>query len=447
VTLSREARAVARTMIAQRLGLNFAEQREDDLERRLLRACHVAGVPDADRYVTKLSELPDDSPEWERVIAHLTIGETYFFRDSGCFAALEQEVLPSLIERRRRDGSRRLRIWSAGCSSGEEPYSLAMLLDQLVPDRSNWSITVLATDVNPHTLSTARRGVYREWSFRGTPDSIRRRYFQPCGADAFEVAAQIRRMVTFAPLNLAEEVYPSLATNTTAMDLILCRNVIMYFTPEAQRESVARLQASLADGGWLGLSPAEASADLLRPLEPVRFQGAVLFRESATRVAPVASRSPAARAHAVRAPGRRLRRRVGHLPPAPETRSPLELARSEADRGNLDAALAHCGDAVRRDRLEPEAHLLMATIQQERGDLAAAAEASRSAIYLAPDSPAAHFILGSLLFRQGQSARARASMQTVVGLLRSVPSDQVVDGADGLAAGRLLETAAAYLET
>ena len=239
--LSAEVRSCARALIAERLGLDFPEQRDDDLERRFLRAYQAADSADPGRYVAVLAKLPGDSPEWKDFVGHFTVGETYFFRDRGCFEALE-DVLAPLVERRRREGSRRLRIWSAGCSSGEEPYSVAMLLDRLLPDRADWSITILATDLNPQTLSAARRGVYREWSLRETPDQLRRRYFATRGAGTFELDSDIRRMVTFAPLNLADGAYPSLATNTSAMDLILCRNVIMYFTRAAQRETVARLQ-------------------------------------------------------------------------------------------------------------------------------------------------------------------------------------------------------------
>lgn len=448
MTLSREARSSARSLIAERLGLDFTERREDDLERRVLRACSAVGAADPARYVAKLSKLPAESPEWMRFIGHLTVGETYFFRDHGFFEALEKEVLPQLIEHRRRKGIRRLRIWSAGCSTGEEPYSLAMLLDRLVPDRADWSITVLATDLNPQTVAVARQGVYREWSFRGTPEWIRRRYFRGRGAGMFELDTEIRQMVTFAPLNLAEEVYPSLATNTTAMDVILCRNVVMYFTREAQRETVARLQGALAEGGWLALSAAETSADLLRPLEPMRFADAVLFRKGESRRV-----SPAVPSRATPRPMAppRARRQPERRPPVPEPppaldQSPLALARSEADRGNLDHAAGVCRDAVRGNRLDPKAHLLLAAIEQERGEISAAVEAIRSAIYLAPESPSAHFILGSLLFRQGQTARARTSMQTVVGLLTAVPPEQMIDGADGVRAGRLLDTAIAHLE-
>ena len=445
-------RACARSLIARRLGLDFPGQRDDDLERRLLRACRASGATDAARYVDLLATLPGDSREWKRLVSHFTVGETYFFRDRGFLEVLEQHVLGSLIERRRREGMRRLRIWSAGCSSGEEAYSLAMLVDGLLPDRSDWSVTILATDVNPSVLSAGRRGIYREWSFRQTPESVRGRYFADLEDGTFEITPSIREMVAFAPLNLAEEVYPSPATNTSAMDLILCRNVIMYFTREAQRATVGRLQSALVEGGWLCVSPAEASADLLRPLEPVNFPGAILFRKVAGR-----NRRPAAAERPRQAPPPSTPQRSPLPPRVPATpqvaeqpgerASLLELAHAAADSGNLQRARELCREAVSGNPLDVESHLLLAAIEQERDDLGAAAVAIRSAIYLAPDSASTHFALGSLLLRQGRSEKARRSMATVVSLLSSVPSDQAVPGADGLTAGRLLEIASAHLGT
>jgi chemotaxis protein methyltransferase CheR len=221
----------------------------------------------------------------------------------------------------------------------------------------------------------------------------------------------------------------------------------MYFTGEAQRQTVIRLQAALVEGGWLGLSAAEASAELLRPLEAVSFPGTVLFRKRSQRrtLAPPRPNAPADfRPPTVRRPPRVEPGPMVERLRMPET--PLELAQAEADRGRLDHARELCRDAIRGNRLDPEAHLLLAAIEQERGDLAAALDAVRSAIYLAPESPSAHFLLGSLLLRHGEAGKARRSMQTVVELLASVPSDQVVAGAAGLPAGRLLETAAAHLE-
>lgn len=465
MTLSMEVCLQARALIAVRLGLDFPDERIADLERALTRA--LGSLPPAapERYLAWLATVPDEDPALRRLAAHLTIGETHFFRDRAAFEALEQQLLPALIATRRAEGIRRLRLWSAACATGEEPYSLAILLDRLLPDRRDWSITILATDINAEALEVAQRGLYRDWSFRDTPAWVRERHFRPSADQTFELDPAIRRMVTFAPLNLAADVYPSVMTNTGAMDLVLCRNVLMYFTRDARHAAVARLQRSLVAGGWLLVSPAEASSELLRPLAPVNYPGAIFYRKG-----PAPDPAPARQTWQ---PDALTPDRLGPAPswlesrasedvappPEPSTTTPdrqsevspeavndLERARSLADQGNLDEARRLCEGALVRNRLDPEPHLLLAAICQERGEIPAALEALRRALYLAPDSAPAHFLLGSLLVREGHRRRGRRSMETVVALLSPLSRDEVVPGTGGLTAGRLLETAKAYLE-
>lgn len=455
--LTHEASQEARALIASRLGLDFPETRHADLERGLLRACEASSVSTPESYLTWLATLSDESSEWRRLASHLTVGETYFFRDRALFEALEQQVLPFLIETRRAEGTPRLRLWSAGCATGEEPYSLAILLDRLLHGGANWALTTLATDINAEALEKARRGHYRQWSFRETPQWVRDGYFHRRGAETLELDTRIRRTVTFTPLNLAEDGYPSVVTNTTAMDLILCRNVLMYFTREAQRQTVARLQRALVPGGWLVVSPSEASAELLSPLAPASFPGVILYRKEPASLAPLPdfpARLPVVVTPAgpdpLLSPLTRPLQGLGEseeradVPLAPA--ADLERAQALADQGKLDEAHELCETALARDRLNLKAHLLLAAICQEQGEVPAAIEALRRAIYLAPNSAPAHFLLATLLFRLGKRRQGQRSMETVVSLLSSVPRDETVTGSDGLTAGRLLETAQAYLE-
>jgi chemotaxis protein methyltransferase CheR len=367
------------------------------------------------------------------------VGETYFFRDRACFDALRQHVLPALIAARRAEGTLRLRLWSAGCATGEEPYSLAILLDSLLPDRPDWAVTILATDINAAALEVARRGLYREWSFRQSPPEIRGRHFRDRGDETFELNPSIRRMVAFAPLNLAAGVYPDVVTNTTAMDLVVCRNVLMYFTPEAQRAAMARLRRALVSGGWLVVSPVEASAEMLRPLLPVNLTGAILYRkEPALDSRPSPEPEMALPDRPAPAPICCAPDEMAPPPPAgppheeacaaPAEATALERARALADQGNLDEARRLCEAALERDRLDPQPQLLLAAICQERAEIPAALEALRRALYLAPDAAVAHFMLGGLLLRQDQRGRGRRCMETVVALLTSAPRDEPVPG-------------------
>jgi chemotaxis protein methyltransferase CheR len=402
-----------------------------------------------ERYLAWLAAAPDEDPELRRLAARLTIGETHFFRDGAAFEVLERHVLPSLITTRRAEGNLRLRLWSAACATGEEAYSLAIQLDRLLGDRADWSVTILATDINAEALEVAQRGLYRDWSFRGTPAWVRERYFRRQRDQMFELDPRIRGMVTFAPLNLAADGYPSVVTNTGAMDLVFCRNVLMYFTRDAQRATVARLQRSLVTGGWLLVSPAEASVELLRPLVPFNHPEVTFYRKDAGLAAAWAPETNAVVTSDLVAS---LPERIT-LPAADqadgskaEARNHLERARALADLGNLDQARRLCAAALEKNRLDPEPHLLLAAICQERGEIPAALEALRGVLYLAPDLAPAHFLLGSLLLRQGKRRRGRRCIETTVALLEPLPRDELVPGGDGLTAGRLLETARAYLE-
>jgi len=455
-------------LIADRLGLDFTGSRQADLERGLDKAMETSSASAPEQYLAWLATLPDGNHEWRRLAGYLTVGETYFFRDRACCDALAHHVLPDLITARRSDGTLRLRLWSAACATGEEAYSLAMLVDRLLPDRSDWSVTILATDINMEALAIAQLGLYREWSLRGVSEPIRDRYFHRRGTEFFEIDPVIRQMVSFAPLNLAENSYPTMMTNTTALDLILCRNVLMYFTHEAQRVAVTRLQRALVTGGWLVVSPVEASAELLHPLSPVNFPGAIFYRrESAGHHLsddPHTLFSLHECSHGI--PHRDLSAPLSqtvHQPkipcsvtfdgenePAaeepPNTMIPIEQARALANQGNLDDAQSLCETVLEGNRLDVEAHLLLSAILQEKGALSAALEALRRAIYLVPDSVPAHFLLGSLLLRVGNHKRGRRCMEIVVRLLHSVSREEVVAGSEGLTAGRLMEMANVYLE-
>jgi chemotaxis protein methyltransferase CheR len=447
----------ARALIARRLGLDFPDSRRTNLEAGLLSACQAASVPALETYLTWLTTLPAGSQEWRRLASYLTVGETYFFRDRASLEALEQHVLPSLIAAHRARGIRQLRVWSAGCATGEEPYSLAILLDRLVPDRRHWQVTILATDINPVALETAQRGLYRPWSFRDAPTWLRERYFYHHSAGTFELDPRIRRMVTFMPCNLADDSDLALVATRGSMDVILCRHVLMYFTHEAQRATVAQFQRALVPGGWLVVGAVEATAELLRPLLPMTFPGAILYRKAPlpSDVLPgvlppqaLPNRIPDNAGQPTVTP------QVSNLAPAvrqvrdvPDPVTLLQRARTLADQGCLEPARDLCEAVLAQDRLDAAAHLLLAAIHHERGGILEALEALRRAIYLEPDCVPAHFLLGGLLFQQGESQRARRSMETVINLLHTAPRDDVVPSSDGLTAGRLLEMARASLES
>lgn len=237
----------------------------------------------------------------------------------------------------------------------------------------------------------------------------------------------------------------------------------MYFTREAQQAAVARLQRALLPGGWLVVSSVETSTDLFRPLVPVNFPGAILYRKEQqsalssqlSAISPTLTSwqaetvlpGPSAPLPHVEMPAELVTSQPEEQADVPpDTGTLLQRARALADQGNLEQARRLCEAGLARDRLDPETHLLLAAICQERGEIPAALETLRRAIYLAPDSIPAHFLLGSLLLRQGERRRGLRCLETVVHLLSAVPPDVAVSGTGDLTAGRLLETVRLYLE-
>jgi len=178
--ISNELLGQVSVYVADRMGLSFPKERWNDLERGLQQAAPDLGFTDAEACARGLLLSSLTKPQIEILASHITVGETYFFRDKKSFDVLENTIFPALIQKRRETG-RQLRIWSAGCATGEEPYSIAIVLRRLIHDIKEWNITVLATDINPLFLGRAANGLYGEWSFRDVPAAVKERYFQRTG--------------------------------------------------------------------------------------------------------------------------------------------------------------------------------------------------------------------------------------------------------------------------
>src|SRR5262245_45039167 len=164
-------------VIASHTGLHFPRERRTDLQRGLADAAAELGFEDARSCAHWLLSSEPTKPQLDTLASHLTVGETYFFREPKAFAALAADILPALIQK-RRGNEQRLRLWSTACSTGEEAYSLAILVRQVLPDWRHWQVSILATDINGRALQKAVQGVYGEWSFRDTPPEFKERYFE-----------------------------------------------------------------------------------------------------------------------------------------------------------------------------------------------------------------------------------------------------------------------------
>jgi chemotaxis protein methyltransferase CheR len=264
-----------RQLATERLGLaatSLQDARVDAALESIAAGAHTPG-----ENLEALTALTCDEPAWQRIIGALVVGETSFFRQKPWFLQLQRYAIEPLLDAARDSGSRRLRIWSAACATGEEAYSIAIVLDRLLRHKAGWDIRILGTDINADFIAAARRARYRAWSLRELDPETRARYFEEVEPGRFELAAAIRDMVTFETLNLVEEQRDG-GPDISGAGLIVCRNILMYMSAQNQRTVADRLTANLATGGWLAVAPVEAEAEWFRTLTRVNVPSAIFFR-------------------------------------------------------------------------------------------------------------------------------------------------------------------------
>ncbi len=454
--------------VVERTGLHFPPPRWPELLRGLEGTAADLGYVDVETCARMLMDAALDRRRLDTLGHHLTVGETYFFRDPAVWTALEAEILPALIAARRAT-HRHLRIWCAGCSTGEEVYSIAILLARLLPDLASWNVAVLGTDIDTAALACAEQGVYREWSFRGVSDGLRQMHFEVAGRGRFRVKETGRCLPRFAYLNLVDDVYPSVTNGTNAMDVLFCRNVLMYFARSAAETVVRRFHRAVVDGGWLIVAAAEADAALFPGFAPVRIGEALLYRKEGaadsslmwkSRVRQGAAQhrgsGPAPPGVGLRVDageaagqGRNIVEEPRRVPDQPRQRAAarpssraeaLALACREcANRGEFDEARRLGEAAVAADKSDAGLRYLLASVFEESGRPEVAKAVLRQALYLDPDHVLAHFVLANLLRRLGQPSRAAAHFSVARRLLDASAADAPLPDGEGLTAGRLRE--------
>lgn len=421
--------------IEQEAGLAFPEHRRGEIEESIQRAALASGTGDLADYLIRIEADPRLR---EELAASVTVGETYFMRDLEQFAVLRDVVLPELIAAHGLD----LRIWSAGCSTGEEPYSLAIVLAEMGA-HLNWPIT--ATDINRTVLERATLASYGEWSFRGVDPALRTRYFVPDGK-RFRVRDELRQLVRFDWLNLATPDYPSLWSGIAGMHLIVCRNVLIYFTPRAVGSVAGRLHASLANDGWLMLGASDPPLADQAPLESRDIRGRLLYRRRPEHVGRSAPATVGFDAAPTPTPERRRTPRVrpGREDAELQPNDVLKI-RALADAGHHRAAAELATAASARAPLNAELQYLLAAICLERGQNEEAAAIARRALDLDPTLAVAAIVLGNALRRSGQLRSAGAAYRSASVALARMPKDKRVPLGDGEAAGGLLRTVEALI--
>jgi len=414
--------------IEAQTGLTFPPARYADLLDGIRRVMRKAGMQNPHEY---LNLLRCSNHAFKDLVAEITVGETYFFRHAAQFEFLRREVLP-----RFRHCDMSLRLWSAGCSSGEEAYSLAILTEQEgIASRTR----ILATDISERALKRARQGVYSQWSLREATGDLISSWFRSEGS-RFHLVERLGDRVEFRCLNLAADTYAS-TLSAGCMDVIFCRNVLMYFDRNTIARVAQRLFDALTEGGWLFTAPADPPLNEAAAFDVVTTSEGVFYRR------PTGNVRPATRLEAVaieEAPFEPLPE------PAMEAKvDPNALAlevRRIANSGDWAAAEIAATEAARLCPLSAEIHFLRALVLAGLGNREAAATAARRAIYLDSSLALAHFTLGTILQASGDWHGALRAYGNARRLAGSQPNDEALPLADGENAGSLARAAASRIQ-
>lgn len=439
-------------IIISRTGHFYYHDKDDVLWERVSRRMRAREIVSCAEYLQRLRDPVHGVKEWAALESEITIGETYFFRYADQFDALRQTILPEILGRNAE--KRSIRIWSAGCSTGAEPYSIAIILRDLLGERlADWRIAIIGTDIDEAALDTARQGVFGRWALRSTPDDLIARYFTPhADKRSFQLLSEYRAMARFERHNLLSLLDGTSPLQFSDFDLVLCRNVLIYFHYETGERILRGLRDTMIDGGWLLVGNAEPNPALASVFETHAFPGATAYRRVEALAEPaappaVARTAPAPTPAAVRhrprpdaAPAARRRPVIAAAPAGKTAATGLDSLDSLAsliEAGATSEALDRCELLLAQ---EPENRLLhfrrglcLHALRRETE----AEQAFRRAIFLDRTFIAAHYHLGLLLAGRRQPRDARRALTNALRLAAAQPAGTVVPEGDGLTAGEL----------
>ena len=477
--------------ITDKSGIGFDERKRKQLEEIVGTRCKVLGLNHINDYF-KLLRIPSvKEQEFSTLMDILTIQESFFFRHKAQFHALRHFCLPPLINKKRMDQGK-INIWSAGCANGEEAYSIAMLIRELVFDDFQMEFHIKGTDISRQALRKAREGVYTERAIRGLAPHYLDRYFTKQG-DRYLLCADIRTMVEFEYFNLSEE--PFKMDTMPRWDIIFCRNVIIYFTHNHSRKLMKNFYGSMAGGGFLFAGFSETMRYLNDDFIPIRMDDAFIYQKplpgQAVKSA-TASRGKSIKQYfpprekksgkhfqkslskkpilSTRGTRRITTEKPEIQPPKTTTRSieikknattpskdtaitpsksldeNLSVARKLADKGETIEAVTILNNIIRQDPLHAQAYFMLAMIHGDAKNLEQSSRYLKKVIYLEPDNPLARLHLADIFKAAAQKTDAAREYTNVIALLENRKNLEEEAFGDGFTGQAILTAARAHLK-
>ena len=274
--MSDETFILLRDFIYEHSGIYFADTKKEQLEARLVMRLKANNLPEFNKYYYMLRYDPKAGNELKALFDSVTTNETSFYRSPPQIQAFQEKVLPEIITRREKRGEHVLRLWSAGCSTGEEPYTMGIVIKEVLSNKlPDWDIKILASDISEKALKSAKAAAYGEYSLRAVPPEIKRKYFNANGG-LYKINDDISSLVELQYLNLNDMKRVQLMKG---FDIIFCRNVLIYFDDEARKRFVSQLYDNLNHGGYLFIGHSESLHNISRAFKLVHFPGALGYKK------------------------------------------------------------------------------------------------------------------------------------------------------------------------
>jgi chemotaxis protein methyltransferase CheR len=263
-----------RDFIHERTGMFFAENKMYLVKNRLANRMSQLGIKNYKDYFYMV-KYDTSMNEFNALINLLTTNETSFFRNLPQLQAFSDEVLPLIVKPKIASGNRNLRIWSAGCSTGEEPYTLSMMIMDKIPNHAQYNIEIIANDIAESVLQAARKGIYHELTLRTTPQQYIDKYFTKKG-NVYHINDNVKKLIKFSQINLLDQAKMSLMKD---VDLVFCRNVTIYFSEDAKKKVVKSFYSSLVKGGYYFIGHAESLHGISKAFKLVYLKNGLVYQK------------------------------------------------------------------------------------------------------------------------------------------------------------------------
>ncbi|MDJ0531910.1 MAG: CheR family methyltransferase [Xenococcaceae cyanobacterium MO_207.B15] len=498
------------SLISQQIGFHIKPKDYATLEDIIQKRIKILNLSNSWDYYNLLRHIIDSKSgdislqqkykaekEWQTLATIITNGESFFFRDRGQFNLLEKTIIPQLIASKRQAYKNKqalalsLKIWSSGCSMGQEPYSLAILLHKIIPDISQWNITIIGTDINQDFLDKAKIGIYQDWSFRLSDSSLKKDYFTTT-KKGWQINTHIQKMVTFWQDNIVQD--KILPAPCYGIDLIICRNVFIYFEKHSITKGVNKFYSALNPEGYFMTGHAELQGVSLKGFKTLSFPESIIYQRLAKgtrddflplpqnnlnyQSVGISLQENNPLQSAIAYPQNILNKNYPDSPTCSSQKTQIQttspssnnnsddrillrdlekllaagkynqviaqaqqiiqqqsnehliyqiMAQAHTNQGNIEQAEQYCQQVLKIDSIFVPSIYLLAQIAKSQNNLKKAKELLKRIIYLEPSSVIAYLELASVYTSEADSNRASKMYRTAHEILQDFPSDKTFD--------------------